>query len=140
VRVWSEQTQRDIDYFVVDDENALAYLANLGTIPLHVWSSRVGALQSPDWSIIDLDPKGAPFSDVVKVAKKVHQICDAIGLPCFPKTSGSTGLHVLLPLGGQCSYDESRALAELISRVVAEALPEICTMERVISARGGKVY
>ncbi|MBS2032824.1 MAG: DNA ligase D [Deltaproteobacteria bacterium] len=140
VRVWSEISQRDIDYFVVDDENALAYLANLGTIPLHVWSSRVGALQSPDWSIIDLDPKGAPFSDVVKVAKKVHQICDAIGLPCFAKTSGSTGLHVLLPLGGQCSYDESRALAELISRVVVEALPDICTLERVVSARGGKVY
>jgi bifunctional non-homologous end joining protein LigD len=140
VRIWSEQTSREIDYFVCDDEASVTYLANLGTIPLHIWSSRVGALQAVDWSILDLDPKGAPFADVVKVAKKIREICEAIELPSFVKTSGSSGLHVLIPLGGRCTYQESRTLAELISRVVITALPEIATLERVIGARGGKVY
>jgi bifunctional non-homologous end joining protein LigD len=140
VRIWSEGTGRDIDYFVCDDEASVAYLANLATIPLHVWSSRVDALQAPDWSILDLDPKGAPFEHVVKVARAIHALCEEIGLPSFVKTTGSSGLHVLLPLGTQCSYAESRGLAELISRVVVTQLPKIATIERVIDAREGRVY
>ena len=60
---------REIDYFICDDAESLAFLANLGTIPLHVWSSRVTDLAKPDWCILDLDPKGAPFDDVVTIAQ-----------------------------------------------------------------------
>ena len=67
-RIWSEHAEREIDYFVCDDLESLLYVANLGTIPLHVWASRVASLERPDWCILDLDPKGAPFSHVVKVA------------------------------------------------------------------------
>lgn len=140
VRIWSEQTQRDIDYFVCDDVQALAYVANLATIPLHVWSSRQESLQTPDWSILDLDPKGAPFADVVKVALEVRRICDAIELPSFVKTSGSSGLHILFPMGRGTTYEASRGFAELLARVVVTRLPEISTIERVIAARGGRVY
>lgn len=140
VRVWSEQTARDIDYFVCDDEASVAYLANLATIPLHVWSSRIDSLQSPDWAILDLDPKGAPFRDVVKVAKKIRALCEAIELPSFVKTSGSSGLHVLVPMSRGCTYEESRGLAELLARVVVAALPGLATIERTVSERGGKVY
>src|SRR2546428_4792372 len=109
-RMWSEDTQREIDYFVCDDLKSLLYLANLGTIPLHVWGSRVASLERPDWCILDLDPKEAPFTHVVTVAKAVKRLCDEIDLPCFIKTSGSTGLHVLPPLGRQCNYEQSRQL------------------------------
>jgi bifunctional non-homologous end joining protein LigD len=132
--------ERDIDYFICDDEAALLYLANLGTIPLHVWASRTSSIDRPDWSVLDLDPKGAPFSDVVQVAQATHAVCEEIGLPNFVKTSGSSGLHVLIPLGGQLRYDEARSLGELIARVIVAELPDITTLARQISRREGKVY
>ena len=109
-RMWSEHAQREIHYFICDSEETLLYLINMGSIPLHLWSSRVPSLQHPDWCILDLDPKQAPFVHVVKIARRIRKLCDEIDLDCFIKTSGSTGLHVLLPLGGQCTYEESRAL------------------------------
>jgi bifunctional non-homologous end joining protein LigD len=139
-RMWSEDAKRDIDYFVCDDEPSLLYLANLASIPLHVWASRVGSLEQPDWCVIDLDPKGAPFADVVTVAKATRKLCDAIGLPSYIKTSGSTGLHVLLPLGGQLTYEQTRTLAGLLARVIAAQLPDIATITRQVSKRGGRVY
>jgi bifunctional non-homologous end joining protein LigD len=138
--MWSEQAEREIAYFICDDEPTLLYLANMGTIPLHIWSSRLALLQAPDWCILDLDPKGAPFAHVIRVAETLRDLCAAIELPSFVKTSGSTGLHVLVPLGRQCTYEQSRQLGELIARVVVAALPEIATIERVVSAREGRVY
>jgi bifunctional non-homologous end joining protein LigD len=138
--IWSESSERDIDYFVVQEPDALVYMANLGAILLHVWSSRLASIEQPDWCILDLDPKEAPFRDVVELARALHQLCDEIGMPNFIKTSGSTGLHVLLPLGRQVTYDQSRQIGELISRVIAREHPRIATVERVIQKRGGKVY
>ncbi|MGH7859616.1 MAG: DNA ligase, partial [Candidatus Binatia bacterium] len=94
----------------------------------------------PDWCVVDLDPKEAPFSHVVRVAREIRSLADEIGLESFVKTSGATGLHVLFPLGGQCTYEQSRALGELVSRVIAGRLPEISTITRTIRARGGRVY
>jgi bifunctional non-homologous end joining protein LigD len=139
-RVWSADTEREIDYFVCDTEAALLYVINLGTIPLHVWASRVGSLERPDWCILDLDPKGAPFTDVVTVAQALRELCRAIELPCFIKTSGSSGLHVLLPLGRQCTHDQSRSLGGLLARLVTRELPEIATITRQVGKRGGRVY
>jgi bifunctional non-homologous end joining protein LigD len=138
--VWSEHSQRDIHYFVCDQVESLLYVVNLGTIPLHVWCSRVADLARPDWCILDLDPKGAPFADVVEVALTIRRVCDAIELDTFIKTSGSTGLHVLIPLARQCTYEQSRTLAGLVARIVEAERPDIATMMRVIDARGGKVY
>ena len=76
--IWSDDTQRDIHYFVCDDEDSLLYIANLGSIPLHIWASRVGALEQCDWCVIDLDPKEAPFSDVVRCAQVLHALCESI--------------------------------------------------------------
>jgi bifunctional non-homologous end joining protein LigD len=139
-RIWSEDTQRDIDYFVCNDVESLLYLINLGTIPLHVWGSRVTTLERPDWCILDLDPKEAPFPHVVTVAKAVKRLCDEIELPCFIKTSGSTGLHVLLPLARQCTYEQCRQLGGLLARVIATELPDIATVTRQVGKRGGRVY
>jgi len=139
-RMWSEQAEREIDYFIADNEEALLFLINLGTIPLHVWASRVATLERPDWVILDLDPKGAPYPQVVEVALAVKRLCDEIALPAYAKTSGSTGLHVLMPLGRLCTFDQAKTLGELLARVVAQREPEIATIERVIGKRGGRVY
>ncbi|HEV8176486.1 MAG TPA: non-homologous end-joining DNA ligase, partial [Gemmatimonadales bacterium] len=139
-RMWSEQAEREIDYFICDDEAGLVYLANLGTIPLHVWGSRTSTIDRPDWCVLDLDPKDAPFSDVIRVAQSTHELCEEIGLPHFVKTSGSSGLHVMVPLGGLCSYPATRSLGELLARVIAAKLPDIATLTRQVSRRGGKVY
>src|SRR2546422_1429579 len=140
VTIWSEDSQRDLDYFVCDNESSLLYIANMAAILLHVWSSRVATLEKPDWCILDLDPKEAPFTDVVTVAKAVQALCDDIGLPTGIKTSGSTGLHVLIPLGRQVTYEQSRTLGGLLARVVSAELPEIATVTRQVQKRAGKVY
>ncbi|HET7248433.1 MAG TPA: DNA ligase D, partial [Gemmatimonadales bacterium] len=140
VTIWSEDSQRELDYFVCDNAASLLYIANMGAILLHIWSSRVATLETPDWCILDLDPKEAPFTDVVTVAQAVKSLCDDIGLPTGIKTSGSTGLHVLIPLARQCTYEQSRTLGGLLARVIANRLPEIATVTRQVQKRGGKVY
>ena len=140
VTIWSEDSQRELDYFVCDNEASLLYIANMAAILLHVWSSRVETLETPDWCILDLDPKEAPFTDVVTVAQAVKALCDDIGLPAGIKTSGSTGLHVLIPLGRQVTYEQSRTLGGLLARVIAAQLPDIATVTRQVQKRGGKVY
>jgi bifunctional non-homologous end joining protein LigD len=138
--LWSEGSEREIRYFIIEDEEGLAYVANSASIPLHVWSSRVQSLQHPDWCILDLDPKGAPFAHVVQVALELHALCEAIELPNFVKTSGSTGLHVLIPLGARYTHEQSRSMAELLARWAVRELPEIATVQRQLHARRGKVY
>jgi bifunctional non-homologous end joining protein LigD len=140
IPIWSQDTQRDIRYFVCDDLETLLYLANSGTIPLHVWGSRVGSLELPDWCVIDLDPKEAPFRDVISVALTLHRICDAVALPNYVKTTGKTGLHILVPLGRQCTYEQCRTLGELLARLVLREHKDIATITRHITKRGDKVY
>jgi bifunctional non-homologous end joining protein LigD len=139
-RVYSNDTDRDIDYFVVDDAETLRYVANMGTIPIHVWSARVPALERPDWLVLDLDPKGAPFTDVVRVAQAAHRLLDDLELPSHVKTSGATGLHVLVPLGARYTHEQGRTLARLLAMLVVQAVPAIATVARPLAARGGKVY
>src|SRR5437660_2713664 len=114
-RVWSEEGGRDIDFFVCEDLDTLLYVINLGTIPLHLWASRMARPQHPDWSIIDLDPKTAPFEDVVTLANAVHELCEEIGLPSFCRTSWQKGLHGLLPVAGQLTHAQSTSLAERLA-------------------------
>jgi bifunctional non-homologous end joining protein LigD len=140
VSIWSEDTQRDIRYFVCDDVESLLYIANLGSIPLHIWASRVGSLELTDWCVLDLDPKDAPFSDVIRTAQVLHRLCESIALPHYVKTTGKTGLHILLPLGRQCTYEQSRTLGELLARCVLPELKDIATLTRHVTKRGDKVY
>ncbi|HYG62583.1 MAG TPA: DNA ligase D [Thermoanaerobaculia bacterium] len=135
-----EGSGRAIDYFLCDDEASLLFLVNLGAIPFHVWASRALSLDRPDWCILDLDPKGAPFANVVRIALAIRELCAAIELPSFIKTSGGSGLHVLLPMGRQLDHGQVRQLAELLAGVIAGRLPEIATTARAISKRRGRVY
>ena len=140
VTVWSEDSQRELHYFVVERVEELLYIANMAAIPLHIWGSRVSSLEKPDWCILDLDPKGAPLPHVVKVALACKALCDDIGLPCYAKTSGSSGIHVMIPLGRQVTFEQCRTLGGLLARAVAQDLPDIATIVRQVHKRQGKVY
>ena len=138
--VHSGDGERDIRYFVIEDLDSLRYIANLGTIPIHVWSARVSTLEQPDWLVLDLDPKEAPFTHVVQVARALKTILDELTLPSTIKTSGATGLHVLIPMGRRYSHEETRAFARLLAMLTVDSVPDISTVTRSIKGRGGKVY
>ena len=146
--IWSRGSERDIHYFIADDPAVLVYIANLGAIPLHVWASRAGSLDRPDWCLLDLDPKHkrdgeevyAPFEEVVEVARAIGALCEEIRLPSYPKTSGSSGIHVMIPLGGQLDYEQSRTLAQLLATAVVAEIPDRATIVRNPSWREGKIY
>ena len=140
VTIHSGGEERDIDYFLCDDADALLYLVNLGAIPFHVWASRVESLDRPDWCILDLDPKSAPFLHVVEIARAIRELCGEIAIEPFVKTSGGSGLHVMLPMGRLFTHEQSRQLAELLARVIVSRLPAIATTARSIPARRGRVY
>jgi bifunctional non-homologous end joining protein LigD len=141
---WAQHTVeegRDIDHFLCDGVESLVYVANLATIPLHVYAGRAQTPERADWCVIDLDPKGAPFEWVVRLARAVHELCDSIGLPAYCKTSGQAGLHVLVPLGAQCTHEEARDLGLLLANVVEREHGDVATLVRSpIEARRGKVY
>ena len=139
-RIYSRDTERDIAYLVVDDLEMLRYVANSAALLIHVWASRVPSLERPDWLVLDLDPKGAPFRDVVAVALALRRILDDLDLPSYVKTSGATGLHLLLPLGARYTYEQTRNFARLLAVLGVEAEPQISTVTRPLRSRGGKVY
>jgi len=138
--IWSEESQRNVNYFVCDDADSLLYIANLGCIPIHIWASSVGSLEQCDWCVMDLDPKEAPFSDVIRCAQALHRLCDQIGLQHYVKTTGKTGLHIMIPLARLCTYEQSRTLGELLARVMLREVGEIATITRQVTRRGDKVY
>jgi len=130
----------DTDYFLCNDLQTLLYVINSACIPLHVWSARTVALDRPDWTILDFDPKGAPFAHVVRLARALHALLEPLGVPHYVKTSGQAGLHVLLPLGGALTHAEARTLAEVLARLLAHEHADIATVARPLGERGGKVY
>ena len=135
-----ESESKTIHYVVCNDRETLLYLANLASIDLHPWFSRLDSLESPDWAIIDLDPDGSPFKDVVRIARSTGKLLATLGLrPCV-KTSGATGIHVYIPLEPGYSYDHARMFCEGIARMVAREHPDIATVERSVARRSGKVY
>lgn len=136
----SKEEKEATRYPVIGSRDALLFLVNLGSIDMHPWLSRRADLTSPDFAVIDLDPKGAPFSDVITIAREVRDILTAIDLRGLLKTSGSTGLHIYVPLLAGYTYDHTRLFCEGLARLVASRLPQIATVERVVGNREGKVY
>jgi len=140
VELGSKSRGGALRYLVCDQRDTLLYLVNLGSIDLHPWMSRVRTPDSPDWAVIDLDPKDAPFADVVRIAREVGRLLRGIGLVPQLKTSGSSGLHVFVGLAPGYSYEQSEMFCEMVARLVVRELPEIATVERALAERGGKVY
>ena len=124
------------------DLATLLYVAQLGAISIDPWHSRVQSVKYADYSIIDLDPgPRAGFTRVIEVARAVKEVLDDLRLHAIPKTSGASGVHIVLPLGPGVPNDGARIVAEVVARKVAERHPKIATVERWVKARpSGTVY
>jgi bifunctional non-homologous end joining protein LigD len=130
-----------VEFLVCDDEATLAYVANLAAVVLHVWYSHLPALDVPDFILIDLDPFECTLATLAKVALRFREQLEAIGLRGYVKTTGGTGLHVVIPLEPIYGYDAAKMFAELLARRVAGLEPERTTLERTIAKRRkGTVY
>ena len=127
-------------FLVCTDEATLLYMANLGCIEMNPWHSRIQSPDSPDWCVIDLDPDNNPFEQVIEAANVVRQILDSIDVPSYVKTSGSTGLHIYIPLGAKYDYEQSKQLAELIVTLAHREISDFTSLERSPSKRKGKIY
>jgi bifunctional non-homologous end joining protein LigD len=144
-RLWSEDTGKELDLIIGGDRTSgeletLLFIANLGAIVLHAWNARASDPARPDWIILDLDPKDAPFEHVIALAQEAKVLCDEIALPCFAKTTGSSGLHVLIPTGGALTHEQCKTFAEVLARVIVTRRDTIATIVRIPAHRGGKVY
>ncbi|HEV2765157.1 MAG TPA: DNA primase small subunit domain-containing protein, partial [Pyrinomonadaceae bacterium] len=132
----------EVDYVVGGDEPTLLYMANLGAIERHPWHSRVRSLEHPDWFVFDLDPaEGVAFETICDVAVTTRDVLARVGLDSYPKTSGSRGIHVYVPVAPAYDYGRIAELAEQVATVVASAHKEVATVERSKRKRGaGMIY
>ena len=115
-------------------------MANLGCIEMNPWHSRVQTPHHPDWCVIDLDPGEISFEKVIETALVIKALLQSLGIPSYPKTSGSTGLHIYIPLGAKYGYEQSRQLAELLVTLVHSELPKTTSLERSPQKRKDKIY
>jgi len=136
----SETDDRDRHYLVGDDEATLLYMANLGCIEMNPWSSTIQKPDHPSFCIIDLDPDKNSFDQVIEAAQVTKQILDDLGIPSYCKTSGSTGLHIYIPLGNKYTYEQSKEFARVLVTLVHNELSEFTSIERAIKDRKGKMY
>jgi len=127
-------------YLLGSDRATLLWMASLGCIEMNPWFSRAASPDNPDYCVIDLDPDKNTFEQVIKAAQVTKDVLDSIGVPGFAKTSGSTGIHIYIPLGAKYTYEQSQLFANLIVRQVHRELPKFTTLQRSISKRGGKMY
>ena len=136
----SDADDRDRNYLVAKDDASLLYMAQLGAIEMNPWHSRVQKEDFPDWCIMDLDPAKNTFDQVIEAAQVTKEILDSLGIDSYPKTSGSTGIHIYIPLGAKYTYEQSKEFARVIARLVHERLPKFTSIERAVKDRKGKMY
>jgi bifunctional non-homologous end joining protein LigD len=131
----------DKNFLVVEDEASLLYMANLGTIEMNPWNSRIQKPDHPDWCLIDLDPtEKNTFEQVIETARITKQVLDNIGVTGYPKTSGSTGIHIYIPLQAKYTYDECQLFAKWIAAQVHHEIPAYTSIERMTRNRRNKLY
>jgi bifunctional non-homologous end joining protein LigD len=129
------QEGREVNYSVYTTVGSLLHFVNLGTIEQHPWHSTLRHLDKPDYLMLDLDPKQAPWQNVLEVALVCKEVLDELGLPAFPKTSGSSGIHIYLPLKPKLDYHKVAAIAEGLAAEVARRAPKIATVQRSLAKR-----
>ncbi len=136
----SDADHRDKNFLVCTTEASLLYIASLGCIEMNPWSSRIQTPDHPDWCMIDLDPDKTTFDQVITAAQVTKQVLDAAGIPSYPKTSGSTGIHIYIPLGAKYTYEQSKEFARIIVKLVHTEIPGFTTIERKTANRNRKMY
>jgi bifunctional non-homologous end joining protein LigD len=136
----SESDGETKQYLVCTDEASLLYMANLGCIEINPWHSTTKKPENPTWCVIDLDPGKISFDKVIEAAQVIKQLTDELEIDSYCKTSGSTGLHIYIPLGAAYDYDQSRQLAELIVTMAYNEMPSFTSLERSPAKRKNKLY
>ncbi len=131
----TNQEGRELNYAVYTTVGSLLHFVNLGTIEQHPWHSTVKHLDKPDYLMLDLDPKEAPWKNVLDVALVCKEVLDELGLPAFPKTSGSSGIHVYLPLKPKYDFGKIAEIAMALASEVARRAPKIATIQRSLAKR-----
>lgn len=139
IPLFSESTQKEIDYIICNDKATLLYLANLGCIEMNPWNSVIKKIDNPDYLIIDVDPSEKNnFDQVIETTLATKSVLDDCGAPSYCKTSGASGMHIFVPLGGKYSYDQAKDFAHLIAIKVTGLLPDLTTLERSLKKRDKK--
>ncbi len=139
-QIWSESSDREIDYLVCNNEATLAWMVNLGCIEINPWLSRLRKLDRPDYIVIDLDPNDIAFEHVVDTANAVRKVLERHDINSLVKTSGSRGIHICIPTNGKHDFDTCKLFAEYLAQEVNGMLPETTSVERTKSKRKKKVY
>jgi bifunctional non-homologous end joining protein LigD len=138
--IFSESNNENLRWMVGGDLPTLLYMVQLGCVEINPWNSRVGRLEHPDWIVIDIDPEGVGFEGVIDVARTVKEVCDAWGIPSYPKTSGKSGIHIYIPMGAKYTYQQGKNVAHLIALEVNRRQPKITSVERMPEKRKRKIY
>ena len=137
--MYSASSKKEIDYIICNDKVTLAYLNNLGCIELNPWHSSINFPDKPDYMIIDIDPSEKnSFNQVIETANAFKKVLDKAGAKGFCKTSGSTGLHIYVPMKKKYGYEEVKNFALLLCTIVQEMIPDFTTLERNLKKRGNK--
>ncbi len=141
-KVFSESTDKYINYIICNDKETMAYLNNLGCIELNIWTSRVQKADNPDYLVLDLDPSEKnSFDDVIETTQVVKEVLNLAGIEGYPKTSGSSGIHVYIPMNAKYSYDQVKDFGHLLMQMVQQKLPDLTTLERSLQKRDkNKIY
>jgi bifunctional non-homologous end joining protein LigD len=135
-----EKDGKDVVTFLVDSVDSLLHIINLGCIPIHVLAARMPHVEFCDFLTIDFDLGDHPFSLAVRMALELRQLLTDVGLVGYPKTSGQSGLHVLIPLGPRAPFPMAKGLVELLGRLLQRRFPDEATMERRINKRSARAY
>jgi bifunctional non-homologous end joining protein LigD len=136
----SKEEGGHVTHVICDNAATLVYLANQGCITPHTWLSCASQLRHPDQMIFDLDPPSSSFAPVRSAAKLLRKVLDELGLACFVRTSGSRGLHVLVPLDRSANFDTARAFAQDVGQLLAQRHPKDLTVEPRKRKRRGRLY
>jgi bifunctional non-homologous end joining protein LigD len=136
----SERDGRDKNFLVCNNEASLLYIASLGCIEMNPWSSRIQKPEQPDWCIIDLDPDKNSFEQVIRAAQVTREVLDSFHISSCCKTSGSTGLHIYIPLAAKYTYEQSKEFARMIVKLVHAEIPSFTSIERLTQKRKGCIY
>jgi bifunctional non-homologous end joining protein LigD len=131
----TNQEGRDLDYAVFSTIGSVLHFVNQGNIEQHPWHSTVKHLDKPDYFMLDLDPKEAPWQNVLEVAIICRDVLDEVGLSAFPKTSGSSGIHIYSPLKPKYDFRKIASLAAAIAGEVSARVPRIATIQRSLAKR-----
>jgi bifunctional non-homologous end joining protein LigD len=141
VPVRSSSREEPIEFITATDVDTLVWLANMACIEMHPWLSRIGHPEHPDVAVFDLDPQeGATWEQVTYVAGLVNVLLERLGLAGYPKTSGSRGIHVFVPIEPNYSYRRVRRFVEAVGRLIVTADSETATMEWGKPSRGPRVF